>query len=207
MVLYFLYGKWLKRSDFPRLDKVFFMSGNLQLGTKIRNLRNQSSLTQQELADRTELTKGFISQLERNQTVPSIPTLLDILKCLGTTPAAFFEEVDTEDIVFHKEDFFEKDNEEQKSNIKWLVPSAQGNMIEPILVELQAGGTTFEDKPHEGEEFGYILDGSIRLTLGKASYVVNKGETFYYTADEKHHIEANGERNAKFLWISVPPSF
>ena len=52
------------------------MSANLQLGTKIRNLRNQSSLTQQELADRTELTKGYISQLERNQTVPSIATNL-----------------------------------------------------------------------------------------------------------------------------------
>lgn len=183
------------------------MSANLQLGTKIRNLRNQNSLTQQELADRTELTKGYISQLERNQTVPSIATLLDILKCLGTTPATFFEEVDTEDIVFHEDDFFVKENPDQKCNIKWLVPSAQGNMIEPILVELEAGGITFQDKPHEGEEFGYILEGSIKLILGKTSFVVKKGETFYYTADEKHHIENVGSCNAKFLWISVPPSF
>lgn len=183
------------------------MSANLQLGTKIRNLRNQNSLTQQELADRTELTKGYISQLERNQTVPSIATLLDILKCLGTTPAAFFEEVETEQIVFKKEDFFEKEDTDNHCDIKWLVPTAQGNMIEPIMVVLDIDGKTTMDKPHEGEEFGYVLEGSIKLVLGKTTYIVNRGETFYYTADEKHHIEVNGDRKAKFLWVSTPPSF
>ena len=57
-----------------------------EIGRKIRDLRNQNGLTQEELADRTELTKGFISQLERNQNSPSIGTLLDIIQCLGTTP-------------------------------------------------------------------------------------------------------------------------
>ena len=183
------------------------MSANLQLGTKIRNLRNQSSLTQQELADRTELTKGYISQLERNQTVPSIATLLDILKCLGTTPGEFFEEVYTEQIVFRDEDFFEKNSPETQCNIKWLVPTAQGNMIEPILVELLPGGGTFADKPHEGEEFGYVLEGTIRLNLGKEVYTVKAGETFYYTSDEKHYIENVDKITAKFLWISTPPTF
>ncbi len=182
------------------------MGGNLGLGTKIRNLRNQSNLTQQELADRTELTKGYISQLERNQTVPSIPTLLDILQCLGTTPADFFKEDEPEQIVFNKDDFFEKDDPDNGINIKWLVPSAQGNMMEPILVELTEDGQTSLDKPHEGEEFGLVIEGSIILTLGKSTYTVKKGETFYYTANEKHSIRANGKK-AKFLWISTPPMF
>ena len=99
------------------------MSGNLGLGTKIRNLRNQSNLTQQELADRLELTKGYISQLVRNQTVPSIPTLLDILQCLGTTPADFFKEDEPQQIVFAKEDFFEKEDEEMGTVINgWYLP-------------------------------------------------------------------------------------
>lgn len=183
------------------------MSSNLQLGTKIRNLRNQNSLTQQELADRTELTKGYISQLERNQTVPSIATLLDILKCLGTTPGDFFNEVETQQVVFREEDFFEKETPENGCKVKWLVPNAQGNMMEPILVELEPGGSTFTDKPHEGEEFGYVLEGSIELTLGKEKYVVKKGETFYYTSDEKHMIEAYDQNKARFLWISTPPTF
>lgn len=61
----------------------------MDIGKRMKELRIQYGLTQQELADRSELTKGFISQLERNQNTPSIGTLLDIIQCLGTTPAEF----------------------------------------------------------------------------------------------------------------------
>ena len=63
---------------------------NEHIGNKIKDLRNRNGLTQQELADRTELTKGFISQLERGQVSPSIVTLLDLIECLGTTASEFF---------------------------------------------------------------------------------------------------------------------
>ena len=65
---------------------------NKDIGRRIRNLRNRNGLTQQELADRTELTKGFISQLERGQVSASVATLMDLIECLGTTPAEFFED-------------------------------------------------------------------------------------------------------------------
>lgn len=64
----------------------------MEIGEKIRRLRILNNLTQEELADRAELSKGFISQLERDLTSPSILTLMDILQCLGTTPADFFSE-------------------------------------------------------------------------------------------------------------------
>ena len=57
----------------------------MDIGNKLKELRVLKGLTQEELADRSELSKGFISQLERNLTSPSIATLLDILQCLGTT--------------------------------------------------------------------------------------------------------------------------
>ena len=59
----------------------------MDIGHRMKELRIQYGLTQQELADRAELTKGFISQLERNQNSPSVGTLLDIIQCLGMTPA------------------------------------------------------------------------------------------------------------------------
>ena len=55
----------------------------MDIGNKIKELRILYGLTQQELADRLELSKGFISQLERNLTSPSVGTLLDIIQCLG----------------------------------------------------------------------------------------------------------------------------
>ena len=56
----------------------------MNIGNKIKELRIEKNLTQEELANRAELSKGFISQLERNLTSPSIATLIDILQCLGT---------------------------------------------------------------------------------------------------------------------------
>lgn len=76
----------------------------MDIGAKIKNLRLKYGLTQEELADRAELSKGFISQLERNLTSPSIITLIDILECLGTTPGEFFQEKQDEKIIFTEDD-------------------------------------------------------------------------------------------------------
>ena len=184
------------------------MYEELKIGEKIKNLRTQLNLTQQDLADRTELTKGYISQLERDLTVPSIPTLSDILKCLGVSMADFFKEEKTEQIVFTASDCCEKTDEKLGNVVRWLVPSAQLNMQEPILVTFEPGGRTEEDKPHEGEEFGFVLSGAIRLTIGGKSYPVRKGESFYFVSKEPHTISnASTKNGASFLWIATPPTF
>ena len=81
----------------------------MDIGGKIKQMRNQKSLTQEELADRCELTKGYISQLENNVNSPSIATLTDILSALGSNLAEFFKEEPEEKVVFSKEEFIEKD--------------------------------------------------------------------------------------------------
>ena len=101
--------------------------------------------------------------LERDLTSPSIATLVDILESLGTDLKTFFSESGDEKLVFGEKDISVKEDEEVlKGCIKWLVPSAQKNRMEPILLELGPGGETDEDDPHEGEEFGYVLSGSVR---------------------------------------------
>ena len=76
----------------------------MDIGKKIRLLRIQRGLTQEELADRCELSKGFISQLERNLSSPSIATLMDLLECLGSSLQEFFNERPPEKSVFaHRE--------------------------------------------------------------------------------------------------------
>ena len=59
---------------------------------------------------------------------------------------------------------------EYNNEIKWIIPNAQKNTMEPILLTLKAGGSTYPDTPHEGEEFGYILKGSVSIHLGKKTY-------------------------------------
>ena len=112
----------------------------MDIGAKLKELRILKGLTQEELADRAELSKGFISQLERDLTSPSIATLMDILQCLGTSIGEFFNETPEEQIVFGKTDYFEKHDQELKNEIKWIIPNAQKNMMEPILLTLEPGG-------------------------------------------------------------------
>lgn len=179
----------------------------MNIGDKIKRIRIKNDLTQEELADRCELTKGFISQVERDLTSPSIATLVDILEGLGTNFKDFFNERIDEKIVFKKEDAFVRDNEDLKYKLEWIIPNAQKNMMEPILINIDAGGKTKEDFPHEGEEFGYVLEGSIYIHIGKDKYKVDKEESFYFKANSNHYVSNGGKTNAKIIWVSTPPSF
>lgn len=178
----------------------------MNIGQKIRELRIKKGLTQEELADRAELSKGFISQVERDLTSPSIATLVDILQCLGTNLEEFFVKSTPEQVVFKKMDYFEKIDCELKNKIEWIIPNAQKNMMEPILLTLEPEGSTYPDNPHEGEEFGYVIKGSIIITIGNLDYLAKAGESFYFTPNQKHFITAKS-KGAVILWVSTPPSF
>lgn len=179
----------------------------MSIGENIKQLRLKFGLTQEELANRAELSKGFISQVERDLTSPSIATLMDILECLGTSIHEFFSETTKEKIVYKPEDIFVKDYEELGSQIHWLVTSAQKNNLEPILLTLRGGGASYLDDPHEGEEFGYVLSGSVVLELGNEQHKVRKGDSFYFKPSRAHRIVNPGKTPAKILWIASPPTF
>ena len=179
----------------------------MKIGNKLRRLRLQRGLTQEELADRCELSKSFISLLERDLTSPSLDTLSDLMEALGSDLPTFFREKD-EKLVFGSEDIFVKEDPDGlKGMIRWLIPSAQKNQMEPILVEMAPGGQTAEDDPHEGEEFGYVLSGTIRIVLGDRVERVRKDESFYFRHAAPHKLVNAGKSACRVLWVSTPPSF
>lgn len=179
----------------------------MEIGSKIKRMRLRLGLTQEELADRTELTKGFISQLERDITSPSIATLMDILEALGSNVSEFFSDHADEKVVYAAEDMFVKEDAAPGVSIKWLVTNAQKNALEPILVTVAPGCHTAEDDPHEGEEFGYVLSGSVQLICGDSRYKLRKGDSFYFHPTGVHYLSNSGKGEAKVLWVSTPPSF
>ena len=180
----------------------------MDIGEKLRLLRLQRNLTQEEMADRCELSKGFISQVERDLASPSIATLTDMLECLGSNLKDFFSDTGDEKTVFSQNDMFVKeDGETLRGSITWLVPSAQKNEMEPILVELGEGGRTEEVLPHEGEEFGYVLSGTVTLHVDGKALKVKTGESFCLHPSASHSIENTGKRKAQFIWVSTPPKF
>lgn len=177
----------------------------MDIGAKIKTLRIFYGLTQEELADRCDLTKGYISQLENDLTSPSISTLTDILAALGTDLKNFFNDPENEIIKFTTDDYFVKETDQYK--ITWLVPNSQKNEMEPIMFELQPNATSDVDMPHEGQEFGYVLEGTILVVYGKQQEVCHAGETFYFTTAKDHYIKNITVSIAKVIWVSSPPNF
>ena len=177
----------------------------VNIGEKLKELRIQRNLTQEELADRCELSKGFISQVERDLASPSIDTLTDLLECLGSSLREFFSDDSAEKVVYAPQDMFEKEEDDRK--ITWLVPDAQRNSLEPILLELQPGARSNELPPLESEEFGYVLHGQVNLVAGKRTYRIRKGFSFCLHPSTTHYLENTGAHPAAILWISTPPSF
>ena len=177
----------------------------MDIGKKIKELRLSNDLTLEELASRSELTKGFLSQVERNLTSPSISTLEDILEALGTDLSHFFQQEKQQKIVFHTSDFFEDERDEYK--IEWIVPNAQKNDMEPILLTLQPGAKSMEMLSHSGEEFGYVVEGSVVLVCDGEEHPLRRGETFYLHGRSFHLLKNVRKTTARVLWVSTPPLF
>ncbi|MBQ9145239.1 MAG: helix-turn-helix domain-containing protein [Clostridia bacterium] len=177
----------------------------MDIGGRIRMYRLQRGLTQEELASRCELTKGYISQLENDVSSPSIATLIDVLNILGVSPQQFFAEQKEEKIVWSKNDFFE--SESGDGQCVWLIPNSQKNEMEPIILTLPPEGSSAVRYPFEGEEFGYVLEGKILIHVGEYSYKAKKGDAFYIMGDKEHQIVNVGTKECKIIWVATPSNF
>ena len=75
------------------------------------------------------------------------------------------------------------------------------------MLRLKAGAATEKDLPHDGEEFGFVLRGKIKLVVGRKEYSAAEGESFYYRANKTHYIVNAAESESVVLWLSCPPNF
>lgn len=181
-------------------------SRQVRIGEKLKKLRLSNSLTQEELASRADLTKGYISQLENDATSPSISTLMDILDVLGVSISEFFAETPDRQVVFGEESRVIA-GDEDGLRVELLVPGAQGRTMDPVLVTLQPGEAMDEQPMHEGEEFGFLLTGRLELLLDDKVHAVRRHECFYFPSDHRHRVRNPGKSEAKILWVVSPPTF
>ena len=79
--------------------------------------------------------------------------------------------------------------------------------IPTIIITIDAKSSTTVDDPHPGEEFGYVLSGSIVLRLGTQTQKLRRGDAFYFKADKQHNLKNRGKTTATVLWVSSPPNF
>lgn len=177
----------------------------MEIGNRIKALRQKNNLTIEELANRCELTKGFISQLERDLSSPSIETLQSILQTLGTNLSDFFKVEKKRKFVFTQADRYIVENENYK--IEWLIPNAQANEMEPILITLQSNSVSQKIMPFDGEIFGYVLQGEVTIFNGEKSFLTKINDSFYLYGNKQHYLKNETNQITQILWITAPPYF
>lgn len=175
------------------------------IGEKIKRLRILRNMTQEELAVRSDLTRGFISQLERDLTSPSIETLEYVLRALGTNLKEFFSKFeDEEKVVFDEKDRIPIYNTPKGVKEELLLTISEPQKIEPAIFELEPLAVTEKDESHEGFEFGFVIEGQITLVLENIKHKVKKNESFFFNSNKSHYIINNSKINkAKILWIEI----
>lgn len=174
----------------------------MDIGNKIKNLRIQKNLTQEELGERTDLTKGYISQLERNLSSPSMDSFFNLLEVLGTTPKEFFNEETIEPkVVYDESERTLYYDEDKRYQVEWLVPESNENDMEPIFLSLEEKGEFKEFGPSLSDTFAYVLEGEVCIEIGLKRYFAKAGETIYYRATDTHQIKNQARGKSKLLLV------
>lgn len=178
----------------------------MKIGERIRNLRLASDLTQEELAERADLAKSFISQLERDQVSISVDNLLEILRVMNVRVSDFFREAVEEPVVYGVSQRT-KLLETGAASFELLIPGGTNRKMEAALLLLDPGQKYGPVKPFQGEAFGYILKGVLTLRFGAEKYTAHFGDSFYFSGEREHVLENTGRRPVEFLWVTTPPMF
>lgn len=173
----------------------------MKIGSKIRRLRKLRGLTIEELANGAELTKGFISQLERDMTMPSVLNLKQVLEVLGLDLATFFSDMEErEKNIYTQKDRIDAEVGESY-RISSLVPKLKYLEMEPKLITL-APLALYETSYEDDEGFGFVVKGRIELTIAKEVRVLNRGGCFYVFFDNKFIIKNLSRKSAEILIVN-----
>ncbi|MEN2667197.1 helix-turn-helix domain-containing protein [Listeria aquatica] len=176
----------------------------MEIGNRIKNLRLSKNLTQEELGERTDLSKGYISQLERDLSSPSIETLFSILEVLGSTPKEFFdEEKGKQKVIYEQRERIFFEDEEKGYHIEWLVPESNEKEMEPVLLEIDPHGGFKKFEPSLSETFAYVLSGEVKVCLGEESYTAKANETIYFHASDRHQIVNQTTEKAVLILVAT----
>ena len=185
---------------------------NLHIGKKIRVLRKNAGLVFQDLSYRTGLSKPLLSQIEKEVVSPPIATLLKISKALSVNIGFFFQDNDPEEkVVLVRRDeskvidsrYFGR--EESGYYYEALAYKKSKKYMEPFLVEFKRmKAEKLSYFSHEGEEFIYLLEGTLEFRTENEQYVLNPGDSLYFESSIPHAYRALERKNAKALTVVYP---
>jgi len=181
------------------------------LGEQVRQFRHMRGLTLEALAGLANVSSGAISQLERGMGNPSFTTLVQLAHALDIPVTRLFAYEDNGSPVMRVSERRSLDAHafggDSLSRLQIVSPSTTG-ALEAIYVETDPGYTS-EGTPymHQGEEFGFVIEGSMEVVLDGTTYQLNAGDTIAYASTLPHWYRNTGTVTARSLWVVTPPSF
>lgn len=185
---------------------------DLWFGMQLRTLRKAAKLSMTDLAKKSNLSVGMISQIERGSASPSIRSLRQIGDALGVPLAMFFEDgkqppFDEMGKIVRKDgrrQLFLSNNGVEK---QLLTPDLDG-ATEILLVTIAPGGSSGpEHYAHKGEDAGLVLSGTLELWIDGKQFVLNAGDSFRFKSNLAHRFANPGEATAEVVWVITPPLY
>ncbi len=183
------------------------------LGPKIREVRQERSLTLNELSQKTGLTAGYLSQLERNIIEPSLSSLRKISMALEVPIYTFLSNGEKNHILITSDKRKKLDLPNSSITYEFLTPMASDRQtqtkMEIIYYQLEPESWSSEDFiVHNADECIFIMQGSIELYLGEQKYIVTQGDSIYIRENIPHRFY-NPSTRQKTIGISTicPPIY
>jgi len=179
------------------------------IGGQIRELRKVKRLTLQQVADATEISVGYLSQIERNQTKLPIGVLKKISSTLGVHMNWFFH---ADDVPSDERDVVVRSHNRRKFTFtgigieeELLSPNLRGP-LEMLMSSIEPGADS-GDYSHDGVEAGYVISGRLDLWVAGAFFQLDEGDSFSFKSTEVHRCANSGDRPTKVIWVITPPQY
>jgi len=168
----------------------------LDLGGKIRDLRQKRGMTLKDISEKTGFSTALLSQIENNIVSPPISTLWKIAQALEVKLTYFFQTspVEQQDyFVVRKGKGKPVFRQESRFAIKYLSLGygKEGRRMDPFLIEFSGKEEEMEPLAHEGEEFLYVIKGKLKLTYGDKLIILEEGDSIYYDSRVSHKADAS----------------
>jgi transcriptional regulator with XRE-family HTH domain len=187
-------------------------SAGYSLGDEIRHMRKAKGLTLSGLSRKTDLSIGYLSQVERGVSNLSIKALKQVSDALGVQIAGLFQQM--EPVPANEQGIVVRANRRRRMSFSGLgitddllSPSLSGQ-LEMLLCTLAPGSSSGEEPyTHKGEEAGFILSGSLELWIGKRHFVLKQGDTFTFKSTEPHRYRNPGPVDTGVVWVITPPTY
>jgi transcriptional regulator with XRE-family HTH domain len=180
---------------------------NIAIGQKIRKRRGDFGLSLRGLAQKTNLTASFLSQIERGVITPSLNSLRKISEALEVSLPFFLSDTTKCSPIVRADARVNISLKNFAVRYQLLTPDIAHKM-QAILGTLEScNGNTFRSLPVPTEEFIIILSGSLRIVLDETQHTLNAGDTIYFEGPQLKELSCASEEKVTWISIITPPVF